>query len=204
MTSPAVWYLNRATGIVSLVLMTLTIVLGVLVRRQQRLPGLPRFGVLALHRNVSLISASLLVVHIVTAVVDSYVSVPWISVVLPFTSNWRPGAVGLGALAVDLMLLVIGTSLVRSRIPLRLWRGIHWTSYALWPLAFLHGITAGTDLASGWPLVVALACAGVVGASAAAAWIGRSTRPAQRAPAALADTRSALSSGQPAAVFRNR
>jgi sulfoxide reductase heme-binding subunit YedZ len=204
MTSPPVWYLNRATGIVSLVLMTLTIVLGVLVRRQQRLPGLPRFGVLALHRNVSLISASLLVVHIVTAVVDSYVSVPWISVVLPFTTNWRPQAQALGALAVDLMLLVIGTSLVRSRIPLRLWRGIHWTSYALWPLAFLHGITAGTDLASGGPLVVALACAGVVGASAAAAWIGRSTRPAQRARAAVGDSRSALSSGQPAAVFRNR
>jgi sulfoxide reductase heme-binding subunit YedZ len=204
MTSTAIWYLNRATGLVSLLLMTLTIVLGVVVRRQRPLPGLPRSGVVALHRNVSLISAALLVVHVVTAVIDSYVSVPALSVLLPFTSNWRPMAVGFGALAVDLMLLIIGTSLVRGRIPVRLWRGIHWTSYLLWPLAFLHGITAGTDLRSGWALALVVACAGVVGVSGAAAWIGRSSSPARRVPAALADTAAALAHGRRLPVFRNR
>ena len=57
------WYLNRATGLVSLLLMTATVVLGVAVQRQVRLPGLPRFGVVGLHRNVSLVSAVLLVVQ---------------------------------------------------------------------------------------------------------------------------------------------
>jgi sulfoxide reductase heme-binding subunit YedZ len=204
MSSPVIWYLNRATGIVSLVLMTLTIVLGVVVQRQRRLPGLPGFAVVALHRNVSLISASLLAVHIVTAVTDSYVSVPVLSAVLPFTSNWRPFAVGLGALAVDLLLLIIATSLVRGRIPVRLWRIIHLTSYLLWPLAFMHGITAGTDLGSGWALAVALGCAGVVGAAAAVAWIGRTTNPAERARAALAATTSALHRGERGPAFRNR
>jgi methionine sulfoxide reductase heme-binding subunit len=136
--------------------------------------------------------------------VDSYVSVPALDVVLPFTSHWRPMAVGLGALAVDLMLLIIAVSLVRGRIPVRLWRGIHWTSYLLWPLAFAHGLTAGTDLGFGWALGVALGCAAVVGVSAAVAWTGRTTDPAERARAALAATTSALHRGERAAVFRNR
>jgi sulfoxide reductase heme-binding subunit YedZ len=204
MTATWIWYLNRATGIVALVLMTLTLVLGVLVQRQRRLPGLPRFGVVTLHRNVSLLSALLLGVHIVSAVVDSYVSIDWLAVLLPFTSGWQPFAVGLGTLAVDLLVLIIATSLLRGRIPVRLWRGIHWTSYALWPLAFVHGLTAGTDLGSGWALGVALACAAAAGAAAVVAWTGRSSRPADRAPAAVAATSSALARGAHVAVFRNR
>jgi sulfoxide reductase heme-binding subunit YedZ len=103
------------------------------------------------------------------------------------------------------MLLIIGTSLVRGRIPVRLWRGIHWTSYLLWPLAFLHGITAGSDLHSGWALALTLGCAGVVGASAAVAWTGRrSSSAAQRAPAALTHTTAALAHGRRLPVFRNR
>jgi len=203
-TATWVWYLNRATGIVSLVLMTLTLVLGVAVRRQARLPGLPRFGLVSLHRNVSLLSALLLVTHVVSAVVDSYVSINWISVLVPFTSGWRPFQVALGTLAIDLMVLIIGTSLLRGRIPVRLWRGIHWTSYLLWPLAFLHGLTAGTDLGSGWALGLALVCAGVAGVAAALAWTGRTSPPADRAPAALAETTSALRRGARVAVFRNR
>ncbi|MCW2582621.1 MAG: Ferric reductase domain protein transrane component domain protein, partial [Klenkia sp.] len=134
------WYLDRATGLVSLLLMTLTIVLGVAVQRQQRLPGLPRSGVVGLHRNVSLVSAVLLVVHVVSAVVDSSVGIGWLDTVVPFAAGYEPRWVGLGTLAIDLTGLVVVTSLLRGRLPVRVWRGVHWTSYALWPLAFLHGL----------------------------------------------------------------
>lgn len=204
MTATWVWYLNRSTGIVALVLMTLTLVLGVAVQRQARLPGLPRFGLVALHRNISLLSALVLVTHVVSAVVDSYVSIGWISALVPFTSGWRPVQVALGTLAADLLVLIVVTSLLRGRIPVRLWRGIHWTSYALWPLAFLHGLTVGTDLGSGWALAVALACAGAAGGATALAWTGRTTSAAERAPAAVAESTSALRRGARVAVFRNR
>jgi len=204
MTAEAFWYLIRATGLVSLVLMTLTTVLGVVVQRQRRLPGLPRFGAVALHRNVSLISAVLLVVHVVTSVVDSYVGIPPLAALVPFTSTWRPAAIGFGALAVELMLVIIATSLVRGRLPLRLWRTVHWTSYLLWPLAFVHGLMAGTDLGSGWALTLALTCAAVVVGTTAVAWTGRVSRPAERAPAALATTSAAVAGGSRVAVFRNR
>ena len=66
-------------------------------------------------------SALLLVTHMLSAVVDS-VSIDWISVVVPFTAGWRPVAVGWGTLALDLLVLIVVTSLVRGRIPVRLWR----------------------------------------------------------------------------------
>ncbi len=200
------WYLNRATGLVSLLLMTATIVLGVAVQRQRRLPGLPRFGVVGLHRNVSLVSAVLLVVHVVSAVTDSFVSIGWLDAVLPFVSGYETFWVGLGTLAVDLTALVVLTSLLRGRLPARVWRGVHWTSYALWPLAFAHGLGAGTDLRSGWVLAGALGCAGAVAIASAVAVAGRvATRPAlDRAPAALAAATAALAAGRPAAAVRNR
>ena len=164
MTGAALWYLNRATGMVALVLMTLTIVLGTIVRRQGRLPGLPRFAVVRVHRNVALLSALLVVGHVATAVVDSYVDIGPLAAVVPFASGYRPLAVGLGALAVDLALLVVVTSLLRDRLPRRLWTPVHLTSYVLWPLAAVHGLTAATDLGGGWLLLLVLACA------AATAW----------------------------------
>lgn len=204
MTSPVLWYLDRATGIVALALMSLTIVLGVVVRRQRRLPGLPPSGVVGLHRSVSLVSAVFLAVHILSAVVDTYVPVGWPALVLPFASGWRPFAVGLGTIAVDLMVAVIVTSLVRGRLPVRLWRGVHLTVYLLWPLALLHGITAGTDLHSAWAIGVVALCTGAVATAAAAAWTGRATPAADRAPAALRASSSAMRRGAPVHVFRNR
>lgn len=200
------WYLNRATGLVSLLLMTVTIVLGVLVQRQARIPGLPRFGVLGLHRNVSLVSAALLVVHVVSAVVDGYVSIGWLDTLVPFVSGYDAFWVGLGTLAIDLTALVVLTSLLRGRLPVRAWRAVHGTSYALWPLAFAHGLGTGTDLGSGWALAGALGCGVAVAVASGVAIAGRITaRPVlDRAPAALAAATTALAAGRPAAASRNR
>ncbi|WP_448626620.1 ferric reductase-like transmembrane domain-containing protein [Geodermatophilus sp. URMC 64] len=204
MSAEAFWYLIRATGVVSLVLMTATVVLGVVVQRQRRLPGLPRFGAVALHRNVSLISALLLLVHVVTSVADSYVGIPALAALVPFTSTWRPAGIGLGALAVELGLVIVVSSLLRGRLPRRVWQPIHRSAYLLWPLAFVHGLMPGTDLGSGWALALALACAAVVAGTTVVAWTGRHTVPADRAPAALARASAALAGGPAVPVLRNR
>ena len=204
MNSAVLWYLDRASGIVALVLMSLTVVLGVVVQRQGRLPGLPRFGAVLVHRSVALLSALFLLVHVASAVIDTYVPIGGWAAFLPFASGWRPGAITLGTLASDLVVLIVVTSLIRGRIPVRLWRPIHWTAYAMWPLAFLHGLTAGTDLGSGLALLVTLLCAAAVGGAVAVAWFGRTTHPQDRAPEALTSTRSALARGSRVDVFRNR
>ena len=205
MTAEVLWYLNRSTGIVLLVTMTATVVLGVLVRRHGRLPGLPGFGVVGLHRNVGLLSALLLLAHVTTAVVDSYVDIGWVDVLVPFLSGYRPFAVGLGTLALDLVFMVVVTSLLRGRLSVGLWRWVHRTAYLLWPMAFVHGLAAGSDLGGGWLLGLALGCAAVTTVAAAAAVQGqRSLRPPhQRASAVLADASTSLSGGHPVAVHRN-
>ena len=111
----AFWYASRATGIVALLLLTVVFVLGLLVTRQGRLPGLPRFAVTSLHRNISLLAVAFVAVHVLTAVLDTYVSIPLVSAVIPFASGYERFWLGLGAISLDLMLAMIVTSLLRGQ-----------------------------------------------------------------------------------------
>jgi len=164
----AFWYASRATGIVALLLLTAVLVLGILVNRQGRLPGLPRFAVTSLHRNISLLAVALIAVHVLTAVLDTYVSIPLVSGVIPFASGYERLWLGLGAIAFDLMLAMIITSLVRGRLNRTLWRAVHLLAYVSWPVAFAHSIGSSRDLQHGWMLDLALGCALLV--AAAATW----------------------------------
>lgn len=173
---PTLWYLNRSTGLVVLALLTLTTVLGVLATaRGGRL--LPRFVGQALHRNLALWSIVLLVLHVTTAVVDTYVDIRWWQAIVPWVgSTYMPLWLGLGTVAFDLLMLVVVTSLLRARMRHRSWRLVHLLSYAAWGVAVGHGLGIGTDLRQpGWErsavyasiaLVAGLALIRLVGATA--------------------------------------
>jgi methionine sulfoxide reductase heme-binding subunit len=165
--STALWYASRATGIVCLVLFTAVVLLGILVNRQGRLPGLPRFAVTGLHRSLSLLAVVFLVVHVVTAIGDSYVSIQVAAAIIPFTSSYEPLPIGLGAIALDLIAALIVTSLLRARLNRRLWRGVHWLAYAAFPVAVLHSITSASDLRSGYLLALTVVCVVAVVAAVA-------------------------------------
>jgi methionine sulfoxide reductase heme-binding subunit len=162
-SSSPLWYLSRGTGVVTLVLFTLVIVLGILTKGGRPLPGLPRFAVAGLHRNASLLAIAFLVIHIVTAVIDPFVTIKWLDVFVPFVGTYHPLWIGLGALSLDLMLAVVVTSLLRLRIGRGVWRAVHWTAYAAWPLAIIHSFTLGPDVRSGLELRLAVACVLVSG-----------------------------------------
>ena len=153
------WYASRATGVVALLLMTAVVLLGLLVTRQGRLPGLPRFAVTGLHRNLSLVAVVFVVLHVLTAVADSYVRIPLISAVVPLASSYERLALGLGAVSLDIMIAVIVTSLLRRHLSRRLWRAVHLLAYVSWPVAWLHSITSSTDLRHGWLFLTAVGCA---------------------------------------------
>jgi methionine sulfoxide reductase heme-binding subunit len=158
--STALWYASRATGIVALVLLSAVVALGIAVNRQGHLPGLPRFAVTGLHRSVALTAVVFVAIHVLTAVSDSYVSIRLIAVLIPFTSSYLPLELGFGAVALDLLVAVILTSLVRVRIGRTAWHGVHWLAYAAYPVAVLHSYTSATDLRSGALLAfLTVACA---------------------------------------------
>jgi methionine sulfoxide reductase heme-binding subunit len=165
-SSTALWYASRATGVVCLVLFTAVVLLGILVNRQGRLPGLPRFAVTGLHRSISLLAVVFLVIHVITAVADSYVSIQLAAAIIPFMSSYEPVQVGLGAVALDLIAALVITSLLRARLSRRLWRGVHWLAYAAFPIAVLHSVTSAGDLRSGYLLVLTVACLLSVAAAA--------------------------------------
>lgn len=178
--SGALWYASRATGVVSLLMLSGVVLLGLRVTSAGRLPGLPRFAVTDLHRNLSLLSVVFLVVHVASVVIDPYVTINWTQAVIPWGGDYRPLWVGLGTVSLDLIVALIVTSLARVRLGLRVWRSIHWLAYAAWPLAVVHGLGAGTDLGSGWMLWLTVALvAGVVAAAGA-----RLARLALRVPRA--------------------
>jgi sulfoxide reductase heme-binding subunit YedZ len=158
----ALWYFSRATGVVTLGLLTLVVLLGVLTRGGRPLPGLPRFAVAGLHRNASLLVLVMLTLHIATAVLDSYAPIKLADALIPFVSVYRPFWLGLGALAFDLLLAVVATSLLRERLGARLWKAVHWAAYAAWPVALVHGLGTGTDAPEGWMLAFTAVCVGLV------------------------------------------
>jgi methionine sulfoxide reductase heme-binding subunit len=161
-TSPLIWYTTRASGVVALVLLTASVCLGILTTTRLATPRLPRFAVSELHARFSLIAMVFVMLHVVTAVVDTYVSIGLTAAVLPFTSGYRPLPVALGTVAFDLLLAVTATSMLRRYLKPRLWRGVHWLVYASWPIAFVHGIWIGTDLKFGWMQIVSGLCAAAV------------------------------------------
>jgi methionine sulfoxide reductase heme-binding subunit len=156
------WYLTRSTGAVSLLLLTFAIVLGVVDVERWSSPRWPRFVLDSLHRNVSLLALAFVVVHIVTSVLDSFASISITDAVIPFVGSYRPFWLGLGAVAFDLFLAVIITSLLRGRMGFSTWRAVHWLTYASWPIALVHGFGTGSDANSGWLLVLSILCIAMV------------------------------------------
>jgi sulfoxide reductase heme-binding subunit YedZ len=161
-SSTAYWYLTRATGVVALVLLTLVVALGVADVARLSSARWPRFVTDGVHRRMSLLALVFLAIHILTSVLDTYASISLIDAVIPFHGSYRPLWLGLGAAAFDLLLAVIVTSVLRSRIGAGTWRAVHWLAYACWPLALVHGLGTGTDAAQGWMLAIDAICVAVV------------------------------------------
>jgi methionine sulfoxide reductase heme-binding subunit len=152
------WYATRATGVVALVLLTITVALGVLGVSRLESSRWPRMVTAGLHKNISLLVVAFVIVHVVTTVLDSFVNIGIVSAFVPFTSSYRPLWVSLGAIAFDLLLAVVITSLLRTRISLRAWKGVHWLAYASWPIALWHGLGTGTDSRLPWLLALDALC----------------------------------------------
>ena len=162
------WYMTRSTGAVAMLLLTVTVVLGVVDVRRVSSEKWPRFVVDALHRNVALLAMAFLTVHILTSVLDSFVSIPLIDAVVPFVGSYRPFWLGLGAIAFDMLIAVTVTSLMRQRLGYRSWRAVHWLTYASWPIALVHGLGTGSDASSSWLVGLSIVC--LVAVLAAVVW----------------------------------
>ena len=181
------WYLTRGSGIVALLLLTASVLLGVANTTRWKTDRWPRFIVYGLHRNVTLLALTFTVVHVVTTIVDSFAPIGLVDAFVPFLSPYRPFWLGLGTVAFDLLLALIVTSFLRRRIGTRAWRAVHWLAYASWPVALLHTFGTGSDVRAGWMLFLGVGSG--LSVLAAVMWrllAARDALPAVRAGVTLA------------------
>lgn len=158
----ALWYFARGSGVVSLILLTVVVALGIGTRSGRTAFGLPRFAVSLLHRNAALLAVVFLAGHVLSLLFDPYAQLKVLDLVLPFAGTYRPFWLGLGTLGFDLLLALVVTSLLRHRIGVRAWRAVHWLAYLCWPVALMHGLGTGTDRGTWWLWTVSIGCAAAV------------------------------------------
>ena len=159
---PGLWYATRATGLVTLLLLTASVLLGVLTAGRFSTRRWPRFLSQGLHRNLSLLVLVFLALHVGTTVIDTYTSISLTAAFVPFTSSYKTVWLSLGAVALDMLVALVITSLLRMRLGHRAWRRLHWLAYACWPVAVAHGVGIGTDRNATWVFALTMACAASV------------------------------------------
>jgi methionine sulfoxide reductase heme-binding subunit len=184
MSQTTLWYVGRGSGVISLVLLTVVVALGIGARSGRTPFGLPRFAVNLLHRNAALTAIVFLALHVLTLLLDPLAPLSIFDVVFPFVGDYRPFWQGLGTIAMELMVAVLLTTAFRHRLGARGWRAVHWLAYLCWPVALAHGLGTGSDNGTWWLWTITMACLVVV--AAAVAWRFAPTfdqRPRRRVPA---------------------
>lgn len=176
--SPTVWYTARSAGIVAYLMLSASVVLGLSMSARAAFRW-PRFAVEEVHRFLTIVTAAFIALHGASLLLDKVSPISLGQELLPFASNYRPFAVGLGIVAAELTAAIGVTNLLRKRIPHHLWRRAHYLTLVVWLSATVHGLLAGTDRADPWFLAL-------VGMAVASVGLGALSRFAkQAAPAAI-------------------
>ena len=152
------WYASRGSGFTALLLLTASVVLGLVTSVRWHTAAWPRFVTQNLHRSVSLFAVFFLLIHIATAVIDPFAGLSVRDAVIPAGASYRPLWLGLGVIGAELFVAVLLTSLVRHRLKFTVWRAVHLLAYVSWPVAVLHGIGTGTDASSLWMIAIQGVC----------------------------------------------
>ena len=172
---------SAASGVISLVLLTASLVLGVAVGQRRQLPAFGRYPSRKLHEYASALALGFLALHMLTAVAEPFGRLRWVAVLVPFVPAIGRLWLGLGVVSFYLLTAVVLTSLLRRRLGRRTWRLVHWTSYACWPAAEAHSLGLGPAMRSGRLLDLAVGC--LVAVTMAVCWrIGGRLRGSPRRP----------------------
>jgi methionine sulfoxide reductase heme-binding subunit len=166
-TDPTFWLLARTTGFTAYLLLTTSILAG-LVLKSRPFRSLRPAAVTDTHRFLAMLGLGAVAMHGAALILDTTVHLTPAALVVPGLSPYRPLATGIGVLAAELMLVVYVSFSLRRRIGARNWRRLHWATYAIFAAATAHGLAAGTDSAQPWAFGLYLSAIALV--VAATAW----------------------------------
>src|SRR5215469_18642835 len=149
-SSPAIWYAARASGVAAYVVLSVVVCLGLALGGKAQNRRWPRFSVEEVHRFGGLLVGSLIGIHVLAIAADSFLPFSLTQLLVPFTSSYRPLWTGPGIAAAELLLALAITNHYRKRLPYSFWRKAHYLNFAVWGLASVHGLMAGTDRGAVW------------------------------------------------------
>ena len=162
------WFLARASGLTAYLLITASMIAGLVVKSRPFGARLKAASALDVHRFITTLALAAIGAHALALVADATVQITFGDLVIPFTAPYRPLWTGLGVIAADLAVIVAVSFPLKKRIGGRNWRRLHWATYAIFALSTAHGLASGTDSSQPWAIDIYL---GAVGAVAfATAW----------------------------------
>jgi sulfoxide reductase heme-binding subunit YedZ len=144
------WYMTRAGGLVAFALLTVAVLVGLALSGRARLERWPRFALEDVHRFAGLLAGTFVALHVLVLLVDGFMPFSLADIVVPGASGFRPLGTALGVVGAELMVALALTNRYRKRLPHRLWRRAHYLNFAVWSLALVHGIVAGSDSGTLW------------------------------------------------------
>lgn len=162
MNPQLMWFVSRSSGIVAWVLVTLSVCWGLFVSTKAVAKASTPAWLLDLHRYLGGLAVIFTAVHLAGLVGDNYVYFGWAELFIPMASDWQPGAVAFGIIGFYLLIAIEVTSLAMKRLPRRVWRWVHRSSFILYFVATYHAIAAGTDSGNVWFRMAALSSVNVV------------------------------------------
>lgn len=144
----AAWTTSRAAGVTAFVALTLDATFGLLVSTGAGDGLVSRARAMEAHRWLSSVAVAMIAVHALVLVFDRFVRFDVIDALVPFSSAYRPLAVGLGVIAAYATLVVHVSFFLRRRIGGKAWRKLHQVSFAAFGAALVHGLAAGSGASS--------------------------------------------------------
>jgi DMSO/TMAO reductase YedYZ heme-binding membrane subunit len=184
--SAITWDTARAGGFAAYILLSVAVSVGLVLRNRWQTPKWPRIVTNELHGYLSLLALVFIVVHVLAVLVDPFTRFGLAEVLVPFVSHYRPVWMGLGIVALYLLLAVWLSSRVRTHIGYTTWRRIHVLAYGVYVAATIHGLGTGSDTRSIWAPVVYATSVAVVGGLAARRLLVPAARGQRRRPALAA------------------
>ena len=180
MRDPTFWILARASGMTAYVLLTSSVLAGLVVKSRPFGRALRAGTVTDTHRFLALLALGAVAVHGLALVLDSTVKIGLAALLVPGLASYRPLWTGLGVASAELALLIVISFRLRPKIGPKAWRRLHWATYAVFAAATVHGVAAGTDSSRPWASALYLGAIGSV--TFATAWrvLSRASSPTTR------------------------
>lgn len=141
------WMVSRASGLVAFVLLSASVIFGLLISTKAADGVVSRPTVFSLHQFLSVVTLTLLGIHAGSLLFDGFLKLGPAAVLIPFASPYQPLWVGLGVISAWLAAIVTASFWMRARIGQKRWRKLHYASFGAYLLSLVHGVTAGTDTA---------------------------------------------------------